>query len=214
LSSYEGEIRSIAIIITAIVGFFFLIEYFIVWTPVNKTASNITAYGTVLLGLAGIVGIGNLTRFHLKNIFRQGKNWIPSIILLISLWLPLVLGLLYTRNHFIFSYIYNSIYLPTSQAFFAILAFYIVSGAYRAFKARNLDAAVLLIAGILVFMSNSPATGILWPGFQPLGKWIQDVFTAAGLRGITIGIAIGSVVTSLRVLTGRERRHLAGRGVE
>jgi len=61
-------------------------------------------------------------------------------------------------------------------------------------------------------MGQSPVTGVLWPGFQDIGRWIMDVPNAAGIRGITIGMAIGGVVTALRVLIGRERRYLAARG--
>ena len=212
MARVESQIRTIAILITAILGFFMLLEYFVVWPEVNTFATNYTKLCTGLLGLAGIVGVGNLTRAHLRNIRRRGTNWVPSVLLIFSLWVPLLAGLLFTRTNSTYVFMYEKLYLPISGAFFAILAFYIVSGSYRAFRARNIDSGILLLAGILVFMGQSPVTGVLWPGFQDIGRWIMDVPNAAGIRGITIGMAIGGVVTALRVLIGRERRYLAARG--
>lgn len=211
MSSYDDSIRNISILITMIIGWFFVLEYFVKAPAINNFAGTISGISTCLLGTFTIVGVGNMTRHHVKNIMKQGKNWMPSIVLLVSCWVPLVIGLAFTRTNPTYAYLYSSLYLPTSQAFFGILSFYILSAAYRTFKTRSLDSTVLLLAAIFVMMGNAPATSVIWSGFAPLGGWILDVCTAAGVRGISIGIAIGSVVTALRVLTGRERRHLAGR---
>lgn len=211
MSSYDDSIRSISILITMIIGWFIVLEYFVKAPVINNFAGTISGISTCLLATFTIIGVGNLSRHHVKNIMKQGKNWMPSVVLIVSCWVPLVIGLAGTRKDPIFAYLYSSLYLPTSQAFFGILSFYILSAAYRTFKTRSLDSTVLLLAAIFVMLGNAPATSIIWSGFSPLGGWILDVCTAAGVRGISIGIAIGSVVTALRVLTGRERRHLAGR---
>ena len=211
MSRYDDSIRNISIIITMIVGWFVFIEYFVKWPAVSNIAGTLSGITTCLLGTFTIIGVGNMTRFHLKNVLTQGKNWTPSRVLLASCWIPLVIGIAFSRNNPTYAYLYNRLYLPTSQAFFGILSFYILSAAYRTFKSRSLDSTVLLLAAMFVMIAHSPATSVIWSGFAPLGGWILDVCTAAGVRGISIGIAIGSVVTALRVMTGREKRHLAAK---
>lgn len=211
-SDREINIRSIAITITFVIGIFMLFEYFVKWPMINNAAKILTKFASVAIGLSVVIGVGNLTRIHFKNVSQRGKNWIPSIVLLAAMWIPLIIGLLYTRSNPTYKYIFTNIYTPIGQAFFAILGFYILSAAYRAFRIRNFDAAIMVVCAIIVFMGNSPVSGLLWRGFPNLSMWLFIAPNSAGYRGILIGIAIGLVVTGIRTLLGREIGYLGERG--
>jgi hypothetical protein len=68
---------------------------------------------------------------------------------------------------------------------FALLAFFVASAAFRAFRARNAEAALLLVSAIIILI-----------GRAPMG------------RAIMLGAAIGALATGLRVILGLERSHL------
>jgi hypothetical protein len=60
-------------------------------------------------------------------------------------------------------------------------------------------------------------TGDVLTGFMPEGmrlsavaSWIMNFPQTAGQRAIMIGIALGLVSTSLRIILGIERSHLGG----
>jgi len=205
------QLRSVALTITFVLGFLMIVEYFISFKSINDLAANIRDAATVIIGLASIVGVGNITRNHLRNISRRGDNWIPSIIMLVSVWIPLVIGLLGTQNHPIYRYVFVNLFNPVGNAFFAVLGFYILSGAWRAFRVKSLDGTVMVLCAALIFLKNAPVAGYLWSGFNDIGAWIMNVFQAAGYRGIIIGVAIGSITTGLRILLGRETGYLAER---
>ena len=97
---------------------------------------------------------------------------------------------------------------------FSILAFYIASAAYRAFRVRNVDAAVMLVTAFLLMLGNVPIGEVIWSpdgwlgGFAGIKNWILRVPNAAGNRAITLGIFLGTMASQSRMLLGIERRHL------
>jgi hypothetical protein len=115
-----------------------------------------------------------------------------------------------------FDWIYQNVYNPLSATMFAVLAFYVASAAYRAFRARNLEATLLLVAGVLVMLGRVPLgdqlTGVLPEQYRlsSVANWIMQVPNLAGQRAIMIGIALGTAATSLRLILGIERSHLGG----
>ena len=91
---------------------------------------------------------------------------------------------------------------------FSLLAFFIASASYRAFRARTLEATLLLIAGALVMIGRVPIGDLMWHQLPVIADWIMDIPQMAAKRGILIGIALGMVVTSLRIILGIERSYL------
>jgi hypothetical protein len=107
---------------------------------------------------------------------------------------------------------------------FALLAFYIASAAFRAFRAKNLEAVLLLGTAFIILLGRTFAGVALtswidpanWAGFryftwlriENLTVFVMSVFNTAGNRAIMIGIALGIVATSLRVLLGIDRSYL------
>ena len=114
---------------------------------------------------------------------------------------------------FSYKWIFDYLYIPLTSTMFALLAFYIASAGFRAFRARNAEATLLLLAAALVMFASVPiGEGV--PGIGPylvaLKNWILDVPNIAARRAIFIGAALGAISTGLRVILGLERSHLGG----
>ncbi len=108
----------------------------------------------------------------------------------------------------VFSWLYDHLFAPANSTMFALLAFFIASAAFRAFRARNSEAALLLGAAILVMIGSVPIGRAIWDGFPDIKTWIIEYANTAGRRAIIIGAALGAIATSLRVILGLERSHL------
>ena len=105
---------------------------------------------------------------------------------------------------------------PMMATMFATLAFYIASAAYRAFRARNAEATMLLVTACLVMLWRVPygeAFLELFPGDIPglLNTYIMNGVNMAVQRGIIIGAALGAASMSLRIILGIERTYM-GKG--
>lgn len=160
------------------------------------------------------LGVFNLFRIHGNNIRRRRPHWQLSVYLLVVLVFQSLLGLFTHHTHPAYDWSYQGIYVPIDSTMFSLLAFYIASAAYRAFRVRNSDAAVMLAAAFFLMMGNVPIGELIWGPNGPLGgftgikDWILRVPNAAGNRAINLGIFLGIMATQSRILLGIERRHL------
>ncbi len=115
-------------------------------------------------------------------------------------------------NNPLFNQFFDYILIPILATMFALLAFFIASAAYRAFRARNLLATLLLIAALIVMMRFFPLFGPTVGTFlSKMSNWLMNVPNLAAQRAIIIGIGLGIVATSLKVLLGIERGYM-GKG--
>lgn len=112
------------------------------------------------------------------------------------------------RDGRVFVWIYDHIFDPCNSTMFALLAFFVASAAFRAFRARNAEAALLLLAAILVMLGRAPLGRSISDVFPDFGQWLIDIPNNAGRRAIMMGAAIGAIATGLRVIVGLERSHL------
>ena len=116
-----------------------------------------------------------------------------------------------------FWYIYEYGIWPLTATMFSLLAFYVASAAFRAFRAKNPEAILLLGTAFIILLGRTYA-GTVLTAWMPnhlhaltipeISVLIMVVFTTAGNRAIMIGIALGIASTSLKVLFGVDRSYL------
>ena len=118
-----------------------------------------------------------------------------------------------------FWFLFEYGFKPLQATTFAMLAFYVASAAFRAFRAKNVES-VLLLGTAFVILTGRTYLGTVLTGWLPetgfwsffhvpnFSQWIMNVFNTAGNRAIMIGIALGIASTSLKVLLGIDRSYL------
>jgi len=130
---------------------------------------------------------------------------------LVSLWGFFILGLLKTSNAQAYQKIFNATVVPLESSSFAIMAFSVASSAYRAFRVRNVEGAILLAAGAIAMLGSVPLGEVIWRGFPAFKTWLLNVPNSAVQRGLQMCIRIGTLVVALRVFLGLERAHLGSK---
>jgi hypothetical protein len=106
---------------------------------------------------------------------------------------------------------YDAVLNPVTATMFALLAFYIASAAYRAFRARTVIATILLISAVVVMLGRVPvgeSLPIVGPKIASLTDWLLNVPNMAAKRAIAIGLGLGGSATALKVVLGIEAPHL------
>lgn len=212
--------RTIPLFITGIVGGVFVIQYFIPHFPFNRMSHWFSDWFAIVLACAIVLGALNLMKISFQKVIKKKPDWGYAVVIIVSFLLITIIGLAegqgFREPGTKFDWLYNYVYAPCSSTMFALLGFFVASASYRAFRARNFEATLLLLAAFFVILGRVPIGDVI-SGFMPegvrlsnLASWIMTFPQTAGQRAIMIGIALGIVSTSLRVILGIERAHLAG----
>lgn len=223
--------REVPLVITFVAGVVFVVQYFIPHPPFGAFEQLFTDWFSIVQAFAIWLGALSLLKFSALKIQRKQKDWYMSVIVIVGFVVMVGYGF---YDGFVgmdaepaysfrdpgthFDWLYRNVYTPLSATMFALLAFFVASASYRAFRARNLQATLLLIAGVFVMIGRVPVGDLVtsWVGLpeayqsSDLATWIMNFPNAAGQRAIMIGIALGTVSTSLRIILGIERSHLEG----
>jgi len=107
-----------------------------------------------------------------------------------------------------FMWMFENVQVPMQSTVFALLAFFVASASYRGFRARSGPAAVLLGAALLTILSRSSLDAFYPDFFNDAADWVRRNPSMSARRAILIGIGLGSLTTSLRVILGIERTWL------
>jgi hypothetical protein len=204
--------NNVPLLITFVAGMVMIVQYFVPHPPFSSIQQVFNTWFLIITVFAMTLGIGNLMKIHIERVRRQRGGWWYSIVLLVAFAVMFVAGIGWgiQRGTF-FYYLYWNMHIPMSSTMFALLAFFVASASYRAFRARTPEATLLLASAILVMIGRVPLANYIWDKLPLISDWIMDYPNTAGQRAIMIGIALGVVSTSLRIILGIERTYLAGK---
>lgn len=241
--------------------------FFIPREPFGSLEQRMLVWYSILAGFTLLLGLDSLIKYHGRKVARREKDWFFSLVTLIGLFGTLAAGIFTWAKYGTplelaslgeiggFFWVYKWIMVPLQGTMFALLAFFIASAAYRAFRARTFDATLLLIAAILVMigrltMGIVPATIALAVLLVAAGvyrliirkfafgailtlvgvalvvlvlifpqeatrlapqvqEWLMSVPQTAARRGILIGVTLGMIAMSIRIILGIERTYIS-----
>jgi hypothetical protein len=211
--------REVVYAFTGLVTVLMFVEYFFIdgtWT----LAETIRTWAVIVYNISLGLGAIQLLRQHTLSYQRKRENYGFSALLLVAflvMFLTGMAGYIMTGNqtgNAIYNWLFNHVYTPLGATLYPITGFYIFSAAYRAFRARNIDAALMLIAGCFVILSNAPVGEAIWPGFKTIGEWFRFTGQIPGMRTFAMVGALGMIAYGFRALLGKERGFYAGGGDE
>jgi len=204
--------KEIPLTITFVSGVI-LVFAWLLKVPVLKQASaELVRWNVVVSAFAAGLGGANLLRIHYKRVNTRKETWVYSLILLVALDCIVTLGISTGLNGKTYRYVWTNLLTPLSATTFSLNAFWISSAAYRAFRIKTGEAAALAVAAVLVMLGRVGIGEIIYAKMPAIADWIIAVPNTAGMRGVTIGGALGAVSVCFRVVLGLERSHFGGLG--
>jgi hypothetical protein len=224
-------------LIAAASGLVMIAAYFI--PAAQSWQGEVGIWFEILAAFAFVLGGANLFASHLRKISSRTAGWGYSAVTLIAFVITFLAGILklgvpplrqhpqhawsgrYDAAGGVLWWLYEYLYNPLAATMFALLAFYVASAAFRAFRAKNSEATLLLATAFIVLLGRTYAgawltqnvperySALTFPGMTAI---ILAVGNTAGQRAIMLGIALGIAATSLKVLLGVDRSYLGSDG--
>lgn len=205
---------------TFLAGLFYALEWF--WpatndkNPLTFAVPTVGNVANVLTAFTLGLGVMSLIRIHGNNVARQRSGWENSIVLLLGMVVMAVSGLCFEKSMFYRS-LFRDVLNSFDAAMFATLAFYIISAAYRAFRIKNVEATLMMVAALVVMLGMIPI-GQALTSFLPergsfvslfrvdnISNWMLTTLNAAAQRAINFGLGVGALAIALRVWLSLER---------
>jgi hypothetical protein len=190
--------------IITVVGFLTILEYFFPFVQgiIGGTLETVRTYTTILAGAAYGIGTALLAANHGRRIYRRSMtpHWAFSIVFFVMLLGTFVIMLIGGERGPNSTWLFTYILAPSGQALYSTTAFYISTAGYRIFRFRNLDAAVLLISGMIILWSVLPLFTGPFPFLVPMASWLNNVPVVAGYRAFVMGTSLGTIGLGLRIM--------------
>jgi len=207
--------RTLPLLLTFVLGVTFALQYYIPHPASEALLSEVSVWNQIIAGFAILLGVGSLLNTHYAKISRQEAGWGYSVVMFVSMLIMLGAGIWSggKTEGTPFGWLYDYVFVALQGTMFSLLAFFVASAAYRAFRARTLEATILLLAAILVMWGRVPLGEYLISGIGQISQWIMNVPNTAAQRGILIGVSLGGIATSIKIICGIERSYL-GEGKE
>ncbi len=205
--------REVPIALAFVVGVLLTFSFFFTSKPLSQASSMVENWGVLVaafaLGLASV----NLIQIHLRRISRSKAadlDWLYSGALIVSMVGIAILGIVKGPTYKTYQFWFDALFVPGQATVYAMTGFFIASAAYRAFRIRNIEAAILLVSAAVLMLANVPVGQMMYSGMPKLGDWLMNIPNLAGQRGMMIGAGIGGIASGLRVLLGIEKSYLGG----
>jgi len=203
--------REVPLLISMVAGIFVLIGFFVPHPAIKTTYDDIQQWVIIVVAFTYVLGVANVLRINWTQVSRKDKDWPFKIVLIAGMLATIAVGFS-EGSHYLddgsrFAWIYNTFYSSMSATMFSLLAFFIASAAFRAFRIRTIEAFLLSVAAFILMLGRVPIGNLIHPALPEAADWLMEIPQNAAKRGILMGAALGVMATGFRIILGIEKTY-------
>lgn len=205
-------------VITGIAGLIVLLSYIFPAEVLVQLRVWLVNIAVIVAGMALLLGFFRLLNFHLRRV-QQRKSGYSAIAFIVALAVFAILGtervLIILGNPDAASLpasnlIFNSIIAPIQSSLGALLAIFLGAAAVRmAQRRRTWGTLWFLSSAVVVLLTQIPVVPAEQQGFGTTIllsiRQFFDALAMGGLRGLLLGVALGTLAVAVRVLFAVDR---------
>jgi hypothetical protein len=193
--------------VAVIVGVLILLGYFIPFEPLANLQQVLLQWAIILAAFALLVGVLNLLGVHWNRIKRNQPGSFYSMVVIVALIVTGMVGLVFTPTGDWSLWVFNNIQMPIEISLMALLSVFFLYAGVRLLRRRfNTLSIVFILTAVVVLLGTAPLFFLEdVAALTTMRDYLVQVFALGGGRGILLGVALGTIVTGVRILTGTER---------
>jgi hypothetical protein len=166
----------------------------------------LTDWAIVIAGMAVLVGIVNLISVQMEKVRAKQAGGMYGALLVVSLVLTFGLGLVFGPDHSLMRLAVDAVIVPVEASLLAILAVTLVYASIRLMRRRtDMMSVIFLVTVVLFLIAVMPTPFGPIPVLDQIILGVTGMISSGGARGLLIGVALGTLLTGLRVLFGIDR---------
>jgi hypothetical protein len=196
--------RELVVLILVVCGFTLIIDYFVQIPILRGIVDELKVWAVLVAAFSWGVGFFRYIQNAVIKTRTRAPGWPIMIYGAVLVLVMSYFGVFYGVRNPGYDWMFNYVLQPVRTATVALTAPFIFSAGFRAFRAKNLEATLFLVAGLLLMLYNAPIGEVIWSGFPQIGKWILDVPQASVNRGLIITTGIGLAAYGIRYILGLE----------
>jgi hypothetical protein len=186
------------------VGFTLLISLLV--PGFEELRTRVLNWAVLLAAVALVMGLVNLFQVHWGNV-RNRERTLYSAVLLVGMLVTFGITLWEGSAAILPTWIFANIQFPVETSLMAVLAVTLTLAAARLLQQRSDRMSIVFVVTLFILLiSSGPLFGLELPFLtRTVGPYITSFFSVGALRGLLIGVALGTVATGLRILIGADR---------
>jgi len=193
-----------------VLGLFMAIQYYVPHPVVQRPKELILQWKQPLNAFLMILALGGLAAMHVRRVIKRQERWGYSCIALASAAAMAFFGLAFgIQDDTVFADWFAYIISPIEATMFSLLAFFVASAAFRAFRARTVGATILLAAAAIVMLGMIPTVQDSIPFIGDAAEFLLDYPNTAAKRAIIIGVSLGAISVALKAILGIDKTLLS-----
>lgn len=222
--------RQFPVILAFVFGMLLWLQYYVPSKASNSMLESFSSSWLITLaGCALILGVFSAVFHHVEKVKARRAGFGYSLITLVCFGITFTCGFILpligriapgsgiepipTQPDTPFDWIFNNVQVPLDSTVFSLLAFFVASAAFRAFRARSMEATVLLLAACIMMLGRvafGEMIGTETLNLSDAAEWILNNPSTGAQRGILFGIYLSQVALALRIIFGIEKTYLGG----
>ena len=206
--------KRLIVTVTFIGGLYYFFKFFL---PVgyggdilDSWLPQVSRFNIVMGAVAVFLGVVNIFRVYGAKVVKKDKTWLEAAVLLACFLITFIVGLItiiwpeeegYAKKFFN-GYSLVGVFMPLGSAMFSLLGFYITRAAFRAFRVRNVEAALVMGSALLIMLGALPIP--VWEAVLPsalgaIRQWLLAGINAGVQRAILVGSGIAWLIMAVRM---------------
>lgn len=165
-------------------------------------------WAVIIAGVGALVAVVHFIRLHIRKVSQKRDRDIYSLFLIIAFTATFLYGIYcQSPSDINFRPIVTDILVPVETSLLALLAFSMAVAIFQTVRKRKGFSTLLFLLSLiffLIYFSNGLPMQSQIPFLQQ-GLLFLERLPIAGARGLLLGIALGSLITGIRILLGMDR---------